>query len=795
MKNIWRFDNFAVKVEVMVRVLFVFIFSAGASIVSFAASDLPAGGLGAVSVVVSASSDLTVDTAADELCGYLGKVLGRQVPRIAEGSQAPAGKAIYLGRTAFAAKKGIDFSALGEEEWLYRESDGALVIGGGGRRGALYGVYHYLEDELGVHWFSPSVEVVPKKDVLDFSGLDRRGKPVFSYRDIYFVTGPNASSFLARNRMNTENAAYGGRMRYSSAGSCHTLYRYLGSPKQVRELFAKHPEYFPLIDGKRTLDPKANSASKTQLCLTDRGLREHFVECLKKHIASDRAEAKRRKISPPMYYAIDQNDCYDGFCRCPSCAEIIDREGTTAGLLLEFSNFVAGELEKDAPEATFQMMAYFSTENPPRHVRPRHNVGIRLCDPQSDLTRTWQDPANAWMREKLEAWSGICRKIAVWDYQITYGSSTCTGYPLPNEKTFACDLGLLAKHGGEGVFFEHEGPIAADMRDMKVWLEMKLAENPHQNIEKLIKCFTDGFYGDAAPYVRHARNVLHRAAREKNAKVLWFPSVGAYDFIDGKTAGELDEAFAKAELAVSGDKELVERVRHARLSFDKLLIVRGDTSAIGRYRTTWEREIKRRFSKNAAKSGYKKSVETFLKCVAQRERPAIPARFADVPRSDVCIMAASRGTFDGRHMQLIPDESSSMLEAARFVFSAVKDRYPEKAHLFDWPFRCEIRSGADGAVKVYETQSGFAGTPEGYNWHKLAGCVKLSKDSILSIFGSYTLQIGNALDAGDGAAFDIYANLRILRSDVVKTLKPSRDAIYLLDQIAIVKCQTKEGGK
>ena len=69
MKNIWRFDNFAVKVEVMARVLFVFIFSAGASLVSFASSDLPAGGLGAVSVVVSASSDLTVDTAAYELCG------------------------------------------------------------------------------------------------------------------------------------------------------------------------------------------------------------------------------------------------------------------------------------------------------------------------------------------------------------------------------------------------------------------------------------------------------------------------------------------------------------------------------------------------------------------------------------------------------------------------------------------------------------------------------------------------------------------------------------------------------
>ena len=736
-------------------------------------------------VVIPVGADKVVEKAAEEFGVYASKAFGVPVRIVPENKSNPSARAVYLGKTLFAATNGIDFSSFEEEEWLCREMKSSLVIGGGGRRGTLYGVYHYLEDELGVHWFSPTVEVVPDGRALSFAGVDRRGKPAMRYRDIYFVSGPNATAFLARNRMNTEASAYGGQMRYSRAGACHTLYRYLGTPKEVRALFDAHPDWFALIDGKRKLDRKANSASKSQLCLTNPGLRTFFVQKLRQHIDVDREKAWRDGILPPMYYAIDQNDCYDGFCRCDKCANVIEREGSTAGLLLDFTNYLAEELESDAPEATFQMMAYFSTETPPRFVRPRKNVGIRLCDSRSDLTRPWSGQPERWMLGKLEAWSEICRKISVWDYQITFGSPTCVSYPTPNEWTFAHDLRLLALKGGEGVFFEHEEPIGADMRDLKVWLEMKLLENPNLDAQRLIECFTDGFYGAAGGHIRQARRLLADAAKERNARILWFPSVDAYDFIDDGLVGRLTKIFDEAGAAVSGNRELLERVNHARLSLDKLLIVRGDASASERYRATWKCELARRFHGKFPKSGYKKNVDAFLKIAEARNSPLVPQDFAGVPGSKFHLFPAGCGSFDGRYMQSIADESSEMQEAVRFVFRAVKERFPQLASSYDWPFRCTVTSCAGGKDMSFTAACDFERTPAGYRWYKMAEGVPVTKASAFSVFSAYSLSLGSV--AKEGGVFDIYASFRILNEDVIRKGKAEDDAIYLLDRIAVVQ--------
>lgn len=748
-----------------------------------------------VLIVVPEGAAKAVATAADELCAYLPRICGKPTEVVAKNAVPDGRCAIYLGDTDFAVAHGFDFSSFAEEEWTFEEVGGSLVIGGGGRRGTLYGVYHFLEDAMGVHWFSPCSDFVPAGRSALQKGLKARGRPAMRYRDIYFVSGPNSTAFLARNRMNTESAAYGGRMRYSRAATNHSLYRYLGGPDEVRALFAAHPDWFPLIDGERRLDPRANSASKTQLCLSKPELREYFVSRLRAHIAADRAAAARAGIEPPMFYAIDQNDCYDGFCRCPDCSAAVEREGGTSGLMLEFANAVAAALENDAPEATFQMMAYFSTETPPRHARPRRNVGIRLCDSASDLTRSWSGVANSWMRGNLEAWNRISDKIAVWDYQITFGWATCVSYPTPNERTLAPDLRMLAAHGGDGVFFEHEEPIGADMRDMKVWLEMKLAEDPSLGQEKLIETFTDGYYGTGGRHIRRYRDIIARAASKSNARICWFPSVSAYDFIDGDTLREAESALDAAAEAVKGDAELSARVDHARLSMDKLRIIRGDRSVVPRYCATWDRERARRFTKkNESRSGYAKNVDKFLRCAALFNNPPVPEFFADVPGERLRVLHAGRGTFDGAFMQSVEDGGSAVGEAVRFVFRAVKDRKPAIAGLFDWPFKCAVTEKT-GMRKVFVAGDALGEAPKGYHWFKVAAGARLAAESELEMFGCYRMPVGALLAdwLRDPADCDIYASIRVVGSDVIRNREASRDSIYLLDQIAVVKTERQNG--
>jgi hypothetical protein len=52
------------------------------------------------------------------------------------------------------------------------------------------------------------------------------------------------------------------------------------------------------------------------------------------------------------------------------------------------------------------------------------------------------------------------------------------GLPLPTVHTYAPDYRYFAEHNVEGVFTEHEHAILADLRDLKIWMMMKLLKDP-----------------------------------------------------------------------------------------------------------------------------------------------------------------------------------------------------------------------------------------------------------------------------------------------------------------------------
>jgi len=52
-----------------------------------------------------------------------------------------------------------------------------------------------MEDEVGVRWWNPWEESAPQRKTLSVGDLDRRGKPVFRYRDIYMLYGRDGGRF------------------------------------------------------------------------------------------------------------------------------------------------------------------------------------------------------------------------------------------------------------------------------------------------------------------------------------------------------------------------------------------------------------------------------------------------------------------------------------------------------------------------------------------------------------------------------------------------------------------------
>ena len=769
----------------------------------FCAAEIPLAPQGKpLPIVVQKNRIPAEKTAEQELRTYLTRMAGVSFLSTEE---APSGPAIRL----------VSDTSMGEEEWSVKTTDdGSIVISGGRPRGLLYGTYHFLEDVLGVRWLSPVVEHVPQRPTLAVGRLDLHGKPAMPYRAIYLVPGEGGARFLARNRMIVDSVKYGGRRRtFGGTLDCHTVYTTLGSPEEVRRLYKEHPDWFPLIGGKRYCHvERANSAAQSQLCFTNPELREYWVGRMRELIRRDRARADELGTGYPLYYAIDQNDCYDGFCTCSNCATIATREGSNAGILLDFANYVAEKLEGEAPEARFQMMALHSTEKPPKYMRARKNVTIRLCDTTSNELVPWTDAQNAKHLENLRAWTAHADSVSMWDYQITYGSASVVCHPTPAERTFAADIRMLRDNKGDGFFFEHEMPVTADMRDLKVWLEFKLVENPDLDGERLIREFMELYYGKAATEVRAYRSVLERAADQAKAHVGWFPSLSAYAFITAAVVQECYRRYDAALAAVRGDEELLARVEHAFMSLDRLYLIRAKTYArqlggsaslpdpavvAARYRRVFDREAKVR-GYSAEQAGHKKGIKELFDFVEKARDLPVPAAFASVPQDALFLYPATFASTYYRGVRFSNDPESPVGRALVLDMSLVA-KNPHKSYpweAYNWPLKCTVWPLLDRGSQSFTLTEGPGAQPRGYHWYCVGRNVKLKAESVLSVLrGCYVPLDGVISDNSElGQEYDIWVSLKILGSDVYASGKPSLDTLYFCDQIAVVR-KTKNAAK
>ena len=746
-------------------------------------------------------------TAARELTEYLGKMTGRRVAVVDEGK---AGKAdIHLGATAFAKAQVPGLGAFGKEEWTVLVRDGALVIAGGRPRGTLYAVYHYLEDVAGVHWLTPVSDHVPAHQELPRPAADLRGKPAMPYRDIYDVPGADGQRFLARNRMNVSSTEYGGGKVFGGAGSSHTLYTNLGGPDEIRRLFKEHPDWFPLIDGRRTCHlERADGQSQSQLCLTNPELRRYWVAKLRARIQADRAGCRRTGADCPLYYAIDQNDSYDGFCRCPACREIFEREGSNAGILLDFANYVAAELEGEAPDARFAMMALHSTEKPPKTLKARRNVVIRLCDTTSNMVHPWTAAENAPHLANLREWTRHADAIMMWDYSVTYWAPSVVNLPTPAERTFAPDIRLLRDSKGAGFFFEHENPIAADMRDLKVWLEIKLVENPDLDDRQLVETFTDLYYGpEAGAAIRRYRDLLGEAADQAGASVRWFPNLSDYAFLDAPRVGAFYALRAEAVRAVRGDSERTMRVANAFSSLDRLYLLRAavlrrqaekagaevalpDWDAVAeRYRLVFEGEKARR-GYTAKSAAEERAVKGLFDYLDKAKDLPVPEIFREVPRDALRLIPAS---FAIRHSGVIefvpaPDSPAGTAVAANMALAKKNDRPGYRIENYAWPLRCAVWPTMAGTEKC-SPQDLPAEQPKGYRWYRLGDRFKLTAESKVTVCPGFYIPLDGVISDNSelGQEYEVWISLKILGPDVWKTQKVTEETVFAVDQVAVVR--------
>jgi hypothetical protein len=479
--------------------------------------------------------------ALKELAGTLQQITGAEFT-IQEADTNLPERAIIVGQgpAARALFPEIDFGKLGAEEIVIKTKGQHLLIAGGRPRGTLYAVSRFLQDQCGVRWWTPWASRIPEQSTLRVGELNIRAQPAFEARDPFWFTAFDAP-WAVRNFSNSQSARIppelGGSIRYK--GFVHTFYPLVPPEKH----FAEHPEWFSLIKGQRT-------TQHAQLCLTNPKLRDFTVERVRQWL---------RESPDASILSVSQNDWY-GACECADCKALDEAEGSQAGTMLAFVNYIAEKIEPDFPHVAIDTLAYQYTRKPPKTLKPRTNVIVRLCSIECNFREPLEHPSNASFADDIKGWSKISERLYIWDYTTDFSHYV---QPHPNWFVLGQNLRFFQRHNVRGVFeqgaYQSHG---SEMAELRAWVLAQLLWNPQQDDRALIDEFLEGYYGPAAPHIRRYLERMHEASRGYNLTCF---SPTDTPFLKFQPLSEAEQIWRDAERAVDSHPELLPRVRLGRV--------------------------------------------------------------------------------------------------------------------------------------------------------------------------------------------------------------------------------------
>jgi hypothetical protein len=492
-------------------------------------------------IVVDSSATAPEKRAAKELGDVLKQITGAEF-RTQEAGETVPDQAILVGPGAAARQVFADvpFDGLGSEEFVIKTRQGRLLLAGGRARGTLYAVSRFLQDQCGVRWWTPWASRIPANPDLTVGDLDVRARPAFEARDPFWFPAFQPD-WAVRHLSNSQSAGLteeqGGCIRYK--GFVHTFYS-LVPPDPY---FAQHPEWFSLRDGKRT-------AEHAQLCLTNPALRDFVVERVRQWL---------RESPDASIVSVSQNDWY-GECQCPECKALDDAEGSHSGTLVAFVNAIAERIEPNFPHVAIDTLAYQYTRKPPKTLRPRPNVIIRLCSIECNFREPLEHASNVAFADDIRGWSQICNRLYIWDYTTNFSHYI---QPHPNWSVLGSNLRFFQQHHVRGVFEQGAyQSFGSEMAELRAWVLAQLLWNPAQDDHALIDEFLEGYYGKAAPVIRRYMELMHEASRGVNMTCFASTDMPQHRFA---TLSQAERLWQEAEQVAADDPELLARVRLGHL--------------------------------------------------------------------------------------------------------------------------------------------------------------------------------------------------------------------------------------
>ena len=512
-------------------------------------------------IVTTDGADSCIMNAVEELQTYLEKICGAEFAHITE-SGYTGGKAIVVGETDLGITD-TDPATIGEDGFLLYSNGEQLVILGEDSRGTLYGVYTFLEEYLGVRWFTPTLEVVPESEnIIIDANINRIVEPSFVLRR-NACAGTNEKHY-ARNKINVtywdEMKDYGGAMTY-------VLWDVTFTELVPDALFAEHPEYFALnTDGTRTTD---------HVCVSNPEVLEVAVKNAREAILNCPRDSK--------YIHIGQKD-NQNYCHCETCEGIYEKYGAVSAATILFTNAFADALDDEFPDFTFTFYSYLETERPPTDLTLKCNpnvvpvlCGLHHACRSHKLTECGAQDINTGnefmilygdheptIAQDFADWTEIADRTFIYDYTINFLN---TAQFHSNLETMQSTMKYMYDIGITGFTYNCGDGHSAAFNELRNYLLCKLQWDVNADVEYHMMDFMNAYYGEAAaPYIKEILDI--QAAQIKATAHAfdfdWHYQSGFYPI---HTISQLDSLWKKALSADVTDEQLFN-VETANLSWE-----------------------------------------------------------------------------------------------------------------------------------------------------------------------------------------------------------------------------------
>ncbi|MGI6355287.1 MAG: DUF4838 domain-containing protein [Lentisphaeria bacterium] len=291
-------------------------------------------GKAAATIVCSPTAPLPVQYAARELAVFLAKIADGEQPTVSAAPSRDLGN-VFLGTVADQAltkAAAVAPSDLKPGGFVITTRPDGLYILGGDPLGALYGAYDILKKYGGIRWLFPGAEgeyfqvkktiAVPEQKTIRNPYLTYRwmelnsvavNKPYFDTREWqtrnYMI--PKCRPTHIRSQQHGNHMRELGAECVPIGGHVLTPLLFGGKfPRQaeVESLFQEHPEYFPLVNGKRIL----LDGQKYQPCTSH----PEVIEIMAKSLIAKATEPDCNGL-----IIIGNNDG-TGWCECENCRRL-----------------------------------------------------------------------------------------------------------------------------------------------------------------------------------------------------------------------------------------------------------------------------------------------------------------------------------------------------------------------------------------------------------------------------------------------------------------------------------------